>query len=93
MRPGLQCAVMAHPGCADLSIIAATTFPAVSPFAALGMGIGVAGHAIFDVADAFLPVLADKRGFVMFVAEKAGEPGEIIGRGVASNASCNRASN
>jgi len=84
---------MAHPGCADLSIIAATTFPAVSPFAALGMGIGVAGHAIFDVADAFLPVLADKRGFVMFVAEKAGESGEIIGRGVASNASCNRASN
>lgn len=57
------------------------TFTALAP---LGMGVAVAGHAVVDVADAFLQMFADQVGFLMLVAVIAGELAEIVRFCVAS---------
>lgn len=47
------------------------------------MGVPVTRHTIVDVANAFLQMLADQVGFLMFVAIETREFAEVIGRRMA----------
>ena len=54
--------------------------------AALAIGVAVAGHAVVDVADAFLQMFADQVGFLMLVTAEAGELAELVCGRVATGA-------